>query len=62
MRKIQDRDFAPIGLLPVGLTPRREYWNVEDPPLEGWNNGIMGTGKMGCWVNGKIRFDDEINR
>jgi hypothetical protein len=35
------------GFAPIGI-------------LEQWNNGIMGPGKMGCWFNGKIRFDDII--
>jgi hypothetical protein len=26
-----------------------ECWNVEDPPLEGWNIGKMG---MGYWIVG----------
>jgi hypothetical protein len=28
--------------------------------LECWNNGIMGSVEMGCWLNGKIRFDEII--
>jgi len=28
--------------------------------LECWNNGIMGSGIMQYWVNGKICFDDKI--
>jgi hypothetical protein len=30
------------------------------PQLECWNNGIMGSGIMRCWVNGKICVDDKI--
>jgi hypothetical protein len=25
--------------------------------MECWNNGIMGPGKLECWVNDKIPFD-----
>jgi hypothetical protein len=28
--------------------------------LEQWNNEVTRSGKMGCWFNGKIRFDDII--
>jgi hypothetical protein len=28
--------------------------------LEYWNIGKMGFGILEFWVNGKIRFDDEI--
>ncbi len=26
----------------VYLRLRMEYWNVEDPPMEEWNNGTLG--------------------
>jgi len=28
--------------------------------VECWNDGIMGSGIMQCWVNGKICVDDKI--
>ena len=28
--------------------------------MEYWNDGIMGSGKMGQWFIGKIRLDMEI--
>jgi hypothetical protein len=28
--------------------------------LECWNNGIMGSGIMQYWVNGKICVEDKI--
>jgi len=30
------------------------------PQLECWNNGIMGSGIMQCWVNGGVCVDDKI--
>ena len=35
------------GIAPIG---KLEYWNI----------GKMGFRILECWVNGKIRFDDEI--
>jgi hypothetical protein len=29
--------------------------------LEYWNIGKMGFEILECWINGKIRLDDEIN-
>jgi hypothetical protein len=48
---VQVRGFAPTCREPQGRAIGI---------LECWNNGIMGPGKMGCWVNGKICFDDII--
>jgi hypothetical protein len=28
--------------------------------VECWNNGIMGSGRMRYWVNGKICVEDKI--
>jgi hypothetical protein len=30
--------------------------------LEYWNDGIMGSGKMGQWLIGKISLDREANK
>lgn len=27
-----------------------EYWNVEDPPLEGWNTGYGGMRSVFIWM------------
>jgi hypothetical protein len=29
--------------------------------MECWNSGIMGSGIMQCWVDGKIWVYDKIN-
>ena len=30
--------------------------------LECWNSGLMGSGIMQCWINGKIRIHDKIKK
>jgi hypothetical protein len=35
------------GFAPIGM-------------LECWNSGIMGSGIMQCWINGKIHINDKI--
>jgi len=30
--------------------------------MERWNSGLMGSGIMQCWINGKIRIHDKIKK
>jgi hypothetical protein len=55
---IQVRDFAPIGLRPVGSTPRREWWNAGI--LEKWVLAYGSEMILQYWVNGKIHLDAKV--
>jgi len=41
--------YKPKGFAPTGI-------------LECWNNGSLGSRKMQCWVNGKMRVENKIKK
>ena len=52
---------ASLGLRPSGFDPtRRPDKSLTIGMLESWNDGILGSGKIGKCYNGEIHLDTEV--